>query len=156
MTVEVELKYFEMITCAQAGCMRRIENIVKNNPQEHPKENPWQSDIEAAMAEYALAKVINEVWYGKGDPRGIDVGQENQVRHTLLPHGSLIVQKEKDKPTDIFWLVTGCDGKYKVHGWMQGAEAKQEKYWADPTGNWPAYFVPQSDLRSIADYRNRA
>lgn len=141
--------------CVQAGAARRIENLVKGNLQLHPKDNAWQIDIEAAMAEYALSKVINEAWYGKGEPRMVDVGKYNQVRHTMIHHGKLIIQKD-DTDDHLYWLVTGFDGHYQVHGWMMGASAKDEKYWSDPTGKWPAYFVPQADLRSIEDYRNRA
>jgi len=151
MSVSVKLDYWELIMCVQAGAMRRIENIVKNNPSLMPKENAWEADIEAAMAEYAVAKTINEVWYGKGSPRQMDVGRNNQVRHTLIPHGRLIVQKD-DNEDNIYWLVTGCDGQYQVHGWISGKDAKKTEYWDNPRLDWPAFFVPQDKLNSVESY----
>jgi hypothetical protein len=38
-------------------------------------------------------------------------------------------------------------GKYLIHGYMYGRQAKKPEYWDDPQGtNRFAYFVPQTDL----------
>ena len=57
--------------------------------------------------------------------------------------------------TDLFFP-TGVNGRYRVHGGMYAREAKQEKYWKDPAGGRPAYFVPQRSLfhRPIAVFHN--
>jgi hypothetical protein len=34
--------------------------------------------------------------------------------------------------------------RYVLHGWAWGKDCQQQKYWSDPTGHRPAYFVPQN------------
>jgi hypothetical protein len=100
--------------------------------------------IEGAMGECALAKHLGIFW-SKGLPGATDVGPHD-VSQTPLAHGKLIVHPTDDDSRR-FYLVTGLLGKYAIHGYMYGSQAKNPKYWADPQGtNRPAYFVPQTDL----------
>ena len=104
----------------------------------------WQMSIEGAMGECALAKHLGIFW-SKGLPGATDVGPHD-VRQTHHSHGKLIVHPGDDDNRR-FYLVTGLMGKYLIHGYMYGKQAKQQKYWSDPQGtNRFAYFVPQTDL----------
>jgi hypothetical protein len=58
------------------------------------------------------------------------------------------VQKHEN-PSKKFVLVTIENQRTLLHGWCYGSEAMDEKYWADPARGRPAYFVPQSQLRSM-------
>lgn len=143
--IEVKLDYPEIMQAAQIGMMRQIEcikwkSVHKNNL---PRGDSWQMHIEGALAEVALAKHLN-VFHSKGQRAALDVGLY-EVRSTPSHTNRLIVQK--DDPDDHFcWLVTGSDGSYRIHGGMRYGEAKHQKYWTDPVGGRPAYFVPQCDL----------
>jgi hypothetical protein len=75
-------------------------------------------------------------------PGGIDVKTRSKHKYDLL------VQRRSD-PGKKFVLVTIENQKTLLHGWCYGSEAMDEKYWADPARGRPAYFVPQSVLRSM-------
>jgi len=144
---EIELSYADMLIAAQAGLMRRIENIKKGNVSvKSPYNNKWQTDIEGALAEFALAKATNSFWYGKGNPRDPDVYPTEECRHSEEHNNRLILHKT-DHDDRRYWLVTGRDGNYKVHGYIYGRDGKKPEYWSDPTKqNYPAYFIPQDKL----------
>jgi hypothetical protein len=63
-------------------------------------------------------------------------------------HYDLIVQRQSD-PDKKFVLVTIDSGETLLHGWCYGEEAMQDKFWADPAGGRPAFFMPQSALHSM-------
>jgi hypothetical protein len=79
---------------------------------------------------------------GSCDLPGIDVKTRSKSRYDL------VVQKHEN-PSKKFVLVTIEDQKTLLHGWCYGHEAMNERYWADPAGGRPAYFVPQAVLRSM-------
>ena len=143
---EITLAYDEVLVGAQIGAMRQVENIKFGQPNKrgYRENNNWQLHIDGALAEMALAKHLG-LYYSKGWIRAGDVG-EFEVRSSKLSHARLIVHKD-DKPDSWYWLLTGTENKWTVHGGMLAKDAMQEKYWDDPTKGRPAYFVPQSDLR---------
>lgn len=79
---------------------------------------------------------------GSDDLPGIDV--KTRSKHSY----DLIVQKRSDEHKK-YVLVTIESGTTFLHGWCWGHEAMDEKYWADYARGRPAYFVPQSALRSM-------
>jgi hypothetical protein len=79
---------------------------------------------------------------GSDDLPGIDVKTRSSARYDL------IVQRQSD-PNKKFLLVTIENRQTLLHGWIHGGEAMQEKFWADPAGGRPAYFVPKEYLRPI-------
>jgi hypothetical protein len=60
----------------------------------------------------------------------------------------LIVRKD-DKDEAIFILVTGLAPRYTVRGWAYAKECKREEFWTTHGKRPPAYFFPQSALRSM-------
>jgi len=136
----------DMLLAANAGIMRQIENVKNNVKPAYGAghENDWQYSIEGAMVEFALAKHLNVFWHGKGKMRGDDVGNY-QVRTSSRSNGDLILHP-KDEDDKIFWLLTGLNGTYDVRGWITARDGKKEKWWRDPAGGRPAFFVPQSEL----------
>ncbi len=59
-----------------------------------------------------------------------------------------------DKPAAEYVLVSGMFGDYAVRGWILGGDGMQEKYWSERgEAGRPAYFVPQSALQPMAEFR---
>lgn len=146
MAIDIKLTSAEIMMAAQAGIMRQVENI-KNSSQPYygaSETSDWQLHIEGCLGEFALAKYLNIWWGGKGNKRGNDVG-EYDVR-TRSSHSYDLILHKNDPDNRIFWLITGNNGSYKIHGWILGKDGKNEKYWSDPAKNRPAFFVPQIDL----------
>ena len=143
----IKLRYPEILLGAQAGVMRKISGLKNKRPQAYglDQENHWQIDIEGALGEMALAKYLNLYWQGKGKVRDFDVGGKMEVKTVKSTKLSLILHK--DYPDDyVYWLMIGIYGSYEVAGWIYGRDGKQEKYYKDPKGGRPAYFVPTKAL----------
>lgn len=146
MPILIELSPAEIQMAALVGCQRTVQCIQNGSKHRYGAKDTdaWQMSIEGAMGECALAKHLGIFW-SKGTPGATDVGPHD-VRQTHHANGQLIVHPTDDDNRR-FYLVTGILGKYTIHGYMYGRDAKQSKYWADPQGtNRPAYFVPQFDL----------
>ncbi len=144
----VELTLGEILHGAFAGICRQVENLKKDRKPFYgaDNKNDWQKHIEGCLGEMALAKHLGVYWSGKGGFRGPDVA-DYQVRTTPYSDGHLLLHP--DDPDDkTFWLLTGVNGIYDIRGYILGSDGKQQKFWADRTGNnrW-AFFVPQSELR---------
>ena len=102
----------------------------------------WGTDIEAACAETAVAKVNNIYHaYTMTTFKNPDVG-EYEVKHSprldynLILSGTIL-------DDDIFYLVLGMAPKMRVIGWLKGKDVKQPKYWRE---DMQAYIAPQKDL----------
>lgn len=152
--VEVELLPEDMLHAAHIGCRRRVNSLHK--PGRYGAElsggHMWTQDIEAACAELVVALYLELPWTGETDLAHCDVGNTIQVRHTQRSDGSLIVHAgERDR--DIFVLVTGDMGRYKLRGWLEGAACKQQRYLFTPPSGRTAYFVPQDQLAPMPELR---
>ena len=135
---------------SSAGVMRMIQFHARNGKPTHGlnrEQITWDIWIEGCLTEYALAKHLNLHWEGTGVVGGGDVGKE-EVRATDRHTNSLII-RDSDNDNKRYWLLTGRDGSYHVHGYMYARDAKQAKYLTDKgNGREKAYFVPQKDLRN--------
>jgi hypothetical protein len=40
-------------------------------------------------------------------------------------------------------------------GFLKAVEGKIDKYWSDPAGGRPAFFVPYDDMRPFEEWDNR-
>lgn len=147
MPIQINLTPAEIQMAAFVGIQRTVQCIQGtgvNHRYGAKDTEAWQRSIEGALGECALAKHLDHFW-SKGTPGATDVGPHD-VRATHHVNGKLIVHPTDDDNRR-YYLLTGILGKYTIHGYMYGKDAKQNKYWADPQGTGrPAYFVPQSDL----------
>ncbi len=109
----------------------------------------WQINIDGACGEMAVAKWMGRYWDGAlGDFTAKDVGKL-QVRTNPNDWGDLILHP-KDADDDVFILVLSHNAPiYKLQGWLYGREGKQTQWWRDGEKGRPAFFVPQSALRSV-------
>jgi hypothetical protein len=144
---EIILKPHEILQASHVGIMRQTENLKKSAKAAYGAgaDKDWQLHVEGAMGECALAKFLNIYWPGKGDMRGPDAGIVD-VRTRSKHHYELILH-ERDPDDRKFWLLTGWNGTYRIHGYILGKDGKKKEYWKDPAGGRPAFFVPQSALR---------
>lgn len=151
--ITISLNSRESMHAANVGILRRISAEFKNRTHANGLSRdaaPWDIDINGAMAELAVAKLLGVYWTGASELGAIDV-LFCDVRHTTVPDGCLLIQKTdaNDRP---FVLVTGIMPEFNVCGWMLAGDAKQDQYWRTDTGR-PCYFVPQSDLRLMEDLK---
>lgn len=135
-----------MLKAAGVGVRRKLKNL-RIGRQEwygNSTDENWQQQIEGAMAELVIAKFMRYDWSGLGEPGQPDVGPDD-VRHTSYSRGCLLLHLG-DKDDRVFWLVTGGYGQYQVRGWIVARDGKQERWWRDPKGGRPCFFVPQAHL----------
>lgn len=88
----------------------------------------------------------------RGSP---DIKPDIDVKTGARHHYRLMVHLD-DLPSKKFVLVTieGIDaGKYDaiIHGWIGGSDAMVGKYKSEPVPGRAAFFVPQKDLRPVAE-----
>lgn len=148
---EVTLAWSEVLIATNVGIMRQIQNLrdKRNDRYGCDPENGWTIHIEGACGEMAVAKLFRKFWSGAiGNLKADDV-DNYQVRTTSKENYRLIIHP-KDADDKAFILAIGLAPTYNVVGWIFGRDAKQEKFWCDPTClNRHAFFVPQSELRPL-------
>lgn len=152
--MQIELNASQMMIANLVASMRQIQNIKENRKDRYTSEqggkvtNTWQKNAESCMAEMAVAKALGIYWDGNvGNRKAADVGPY-QVRHTEHEHGRLILHPP-DNSEDVFILVIGENGNYKLAGWLWARDGKKPEYWSDPTKGRPAFFVPKSALYTM-------
>jgi hypothetical protein len=152
---EVELSQPEMCMAIEVAKMRRMDSFKKGltlgkNSGEKDKRS-WDWEIDGAAAELVVAKELGRYWSGPvGNFKEGDIGERIQVRHTNRMDGKLII-REDDKNEHYFVLVRGKMPSYEVVGYINGAEAKLDKFLFGPNGAKPAYFIPSSELKPFPD-----
>ena len=146
--IEVRLTLAEMQIAAQVGIQRQIQNLKNGAVPAYGagSKNDWQLHVEGALGEMALAKCLGVYWDGKGKMRAPDVG-ECDVR-TRSKHSYELIVHDRDDDDRYIYLLTGGNGQYIFHGGIYARDAKQKRYWKDPAGGRPAYFVPQAHLQN--------
>ena len=149
--VEIYLEKYELYIGAIVGIRRHISSInsKKMNAVGNPNFN-WSIDIESSCAEMAVAKALGFYWDNSvGTYKEADIKPDIQVRQTEKEDGKLIVRPD-DSDSDKYVLVTGKWGKFKIHGWLYGEEAKIERFIFKGYNGMPdAWFVPQQELRDL-------
>ena len=88
------------------------------------------------------------------DSKRPDIVNGVEVRSNLRANGDLIVHNY-DKPAPyILALINMAEQAVNVYGWRDLVDCLMEKYWRVnvPT---PAYFVPQSDLHSMQQLKDK-
>ena len=148
----VKLGYSELLIGAIVGCLRHIEALVRGRKDQDGFEGDgWGAHIEGALGEMAAAKAVNRYWDAPvntfKDPARGDVGPYEVRRRSRQDWDVLIRRRDADAKIHI--AVFGCAPHFRVAGWLFGFEAKQDK-WLKPHGErTPAWFMPQSELRSL-------
>lgn len=108
----------------------------------------WDTHIEGALAEVAVAKMLN-LWLDPGlDKFGAaDVG-EWHVRSSR--HAKAHLRVEQYETEGKYLLVRGEFDQWTIAGWMDAAEARQTQYLKQMRPDRdPAYWVPAEHLHAL-------
>lgn len=134
--------------------MRHVSALEKQQKEAHggDPDRAWHVHVEGALGEMVVAKHLGEYYPCTVDTYkdGADVGSRLQVRTRGVDTYDLLVRRN-DRVSDYFVLVTGRPPIYTIRGWLLGADAKRKEWLASYGNREPAYFVPQSELRDVAD-----
>jgi hypothetical protein len=147
--VDVTLEQFEWAMAVGVGIRRQMASI--SRPDNHGFHGDgWGVHIEGACGEMAVAKAVNVYWDGsvnsfrRPDLPGIQVKTRSEDFYDLIV-------RPCDDDDAAFVLVSGKSPSFTIHGWIRGAEAKQEAFLQTHGGRPPAYFVPKDRLRPIGE-----
>ncbi len=146
----VTLTPAELRMAALVGLERQLEALSQSLPDRHGYEGEgWNIHIEGAAGELALAKWLGRYWDGSVNTfqSGGDVG-EIQVRTRSKEDYDLLV-RPGDKEDAVFVLVIGKAPRFRVVGWIRGADAKRPEWLRAYGGRAEAYFVPQHALKPV-------
>jgi hypothetical protein len=149
--MRIELTTVELLFAAYEGVLRQVRALSRGleHAAGYDGSDPWLIHIEGAAAERAVAKALGIYWpNSQGPEHGGDLPGEREVRWVKQAHLSLII-RPGDPPERRYYLVSGREGSYTVHGWIFGHEARREEWSKAPNGRSPAWFVPQSVLRPL-------
>jgi hypothetical protein len=152
--IEIELTNAELLHAGIMGVMRRVSSIKRGLKPQYGfnDENPWQIDIEGSCGELAVAKAL-----GIYASLGLDTFKAPDLPgmqiKTRSNHSYELIVRPHDAEDQHYVLVTGKNGKYRVHGWILGKDAKQKKWEQTHGGRDAAYFVPQDVLKPMDDLK---
>ena len=156
----VKLQPTEMYVCGQIATLRVVQNLVKSREPRYgapESEGSYETHWTGCLGEMAIAKSLGWYWAGSlGNLGAADVGDRIQVRSTFEPTGRLILHPE-DADNQPFILVRlhGIP-EIEVCGWVMGIDGKSDRFWTDPAGGRPAFFVPAQSLRPMSELKTLA
>jgi hypothetical protein len=147
----VDLEPGEFLHACLVGCTREIDNLRAKRQDRYGAEasDGWCKHVQGACGEKVLAKYLGRYWTGSlGNLQARDVAGY-QVRASARWDASLILH-DGDADEHTFVLVTGSGPRFCLRGWIVGRDGKQRRWWKDPQGGRPGYFVPQSALQLMS------
>ena len=80
-----------------------------------------------------------------------DLGAFIDVKGRPRDTNDLIVQKDANDQFAYLFISAEHHPDYHIFGWAWGYEAKQQRFWRDPAGGRPAYFMPNEELPHSPD-----
>lgn len=157
--VAITLTWPEMYLASHAALMRRIGNMrrcIRGKYGAPEDEGAWEPDFFSCQGEMATAKYLNLFWSGTVGLYGsVDVGGESGVEtRTRRKHWHQLILHPDDKDDRPHVLVSAHNPPtFQLVGWIYGGDGKLQKFWSDPAGGRPAFFVPQEELRPIDELK---
>jgi hypothetical protein len=147
--IELHLTRSAYEFAALAGEVRHGQNLKLGRRDAYAfRGNGLAAHRLGAVGEYAVAKSLGLFWDGPGELRAPDVGLL-EVR-TRSRHSFDLIVHPRDPDERAVVLVTCEEYVFRIHGWIWARDAKRERWWRDPAGGRPAYFVPQSALYDLS------
>jgi hypothetical protein len=147
--IEVTLTPATYAFAALAGELRQVENEGVGRLDAYAfRGDGMAAHRLGALGEYVVAQALGIFWPGPGELRAPDVGRL-EVR-TRSRHSFDLIVHPRDPDERAVVLVTCEEYVFRIHGWIWARDAKRERWWRDPAGGRPAYFVPQSALYDLS------
>lgn len=117
----------------------------------------WAQAIHGQMAEHAVCKALGLYPIASVDGIGGDDPGGYAIRSTPWNDGCLIVNQSELPEADDkrFLLVVGHWPRFRLAGWLYGAEARRDEWWR-PDERPPSWWVPQSSLRPVESLKSEA
>lgn len=155
--IVVQLDLSDMHLAAIIGVERTIDAQKSGRAGRYGKSDApdFAGDVNGCMGEVALAKHLDMFWSGTlGNILAADVGAHLQVRTTAYRDGHLLLH-QPDNDDQPFVLAVIKLPKVMLVGWSFARDGKREEFWR-PGIDRPCFFVPQQQLRPIAELRSAA
>lgn len=158
--MRVALTWSEMRVGAEIAVTRRCMGLSGQSGHSYGSEQiaglGMDHEVEGVWAEIAVAKWLGVYWPGLGlkkhtvDAGLVEVRSIDHRKKRLLLH-----PKDQDGLPFVLVLVTPDDLPcVTLLGWVWGREGKVQKFWADPVGGRPAYFVDSGILRPMTELQS--
>ena len=149
--MRVHLNWYEVLYGAYVGVMRKVQSLKDGGLGSRHSGNPWDRDIEGALAESAVAKALGIYFPASINTfKAPDLGKNYQVKRTGDYNRCLIV-RPGDNDDEIAILDVGKTADHELVGWLRQGDAKTDKYKANPNETGEAYFVPIADLHPMSE-----
>ena len=148
----VSVATFHTLRCVLLGATPKNNQDVKRR---------LDDTLAGYLSEVATAKLLGLPWPQKhtlswdGRDNGdliMPNGQLIEVRGSPNPNARYLLGQLDDHPDRMYVMVTATPEqfRFKVHGWIWGADMMDESFWYDRKGGRPCYWVPFSKLQHIA------
>jgi len=143
----------EIYVASQIGVMRNVASHQRKLPRtnrsaEFNNDHQWETDINGALAEIAVAKCFGVYWNPSVNVgKAADVGKV-QVRSNTRKNGHLII-RQRDNDDEIFMLVICQNPVFHIAGWIMASDAKIPKFYR-PENQYgvEAWWVDQESLNT--------
>lgn len=149
--MDITLNWVEATVASEVGRMRHLKSLKDGRQDAYGFDGDgWTEHIEGATGEMVVCKALGIYWnctidaFDECDLPGM------QVR-TRSRHDYELIVRPDDKEDAKWVLVTGKCPSYRVVGWINGVDAKNEAWLHGHGGRPPAYFVPHWALRPISE-----
>jgi hypothetical protein len=148
---EVVLNEHELDLAGGVGVRRQVSALAAGRKDRHgmKPEDGWKVHVEGACGELAVAKYLGKYWDGSVDTfrRLPDLGNV-EIRTRSKHYYELIIRRDDD-PEKFYVLVTGIAPRYRVRGWIKGADARNSDWLRSHGNREEAWFVPTSQLQAM-------
>ena len=145
-TIRIVFTPEEVAIGSTVGMMRRLIAIAKKRQDNYnipPGDPYWEYDINGALGEQAVAKALGLYWNGNfGHFHDPDVGPYDVRTAKSFDLCCLVHQPDDDERVCI--SVVGSAPAFELVGWIWNHDAKVPRFWKDPKGKRPAFFVPNT------------
>lgn len=148
----VTLNSYELAQAGTTGLLRNIAALKKGYKNKIEGSN-WQTHVEGACGEVAVAKLLGKYWGGSVNTfkAGGDLDSTGWEVRTRSSHSYDLIIRDDDADDRVYILVTGKAPQYQVHGWIKAADGKQQQWRRNHGGYGAAFFVPKSALRQLGE-----
>lgn len=155
MIVDLTIEEYAVAQCAAAiRCVACASRQARIGYGANPNDVPMITTLGVA-GEIAVAKALNLYWSGNIGVAAPDVGLNIQVRTVATPNRRLIVHRaDPDDAPFVLVYPTDSPQRFQLVGYLFGRDAKNDRWWDDPQGGRPAFFVPVNQLRPIEELRS--